>query len=321
MERVVVVTPAGRRRYLEILAQYIASDVTIDRWELWDNCRTEKDRKYLDALAADIEKAEIRRLPVTDGTNTAINQFYKTASNDDTFYIKMDDDIVWLPKNFGKRLLEVALEEKGDFLWWSPLVINNAICTWLIKHHTKAVIPAKLSAQAGSPMSWRSAAFAENLHSEFLAAIESGINPGFSIPRQVISASRFSINCIGFFGSDVSRLGEKFCPVGVDDEEWISAILPSLVSKCGRIATDIVVSHFSFNVQERQLLRSRILGRYARLSGVIRAEKHQKLEGTMQQRSWLRLKRFIRNKLLEYCLVRGEPEEVRLGAAIINGDK
>lgn len=45
--RIVSVTPAGRRAYLEILKAYILRDETIERWDLWDNCRAEADRTYV----------------------------------------------------------------------------------------------------------------------------------------------------------------------------------------------------------------------------------------------------------------------------------
>jgi hypothetical protein len=54
----------------------------------------------------------------------------------------------------------------------------------------------------------------------------------------------------------------------VDDEEWISAVLPSLTGKPGRIIGNLVVSHFSFFTQEEDLLRTGLLQDYADLVGV-----------------------------------------------------
>src|ERR1700730_16094571 len=109
--------------------------------------------------------------------------------------------------------------------------------------------------------------FAQPLHELFLQAMATGNIAAFQVPNFDVNLSRFSINCIGFFGDFVSGLAAvEFCPAEVDDEEWISAVLPSRVGKPGRIIGDIVASHFSYNTQERDLLDSNILSKYYKLA-------------------------------------------------------
>lgn len=319
MYRIVAVTPAGRRRYLEILSKYILCDTSIDAWELWDNCRDQADRQYMHALAYKHNKISIREIPQSDGSNRAINRYYRMACEPDVFYIKMDDDLVWLPDNFGKRLFDVALQERCQYLWWSPLVINNAICTWLIKYHTPSNIPANVSAQAGCAVAWASGVFAENLHGQFLGFLERGTVPRFDIPRQALSLSRFSINCIGFFGEDVARLGERFCPENVDDEEWLSAVLPSLEVKPGRIASDILAAHFSFYVQEEHLLKTNVLRRYAAVAGI--AQEDRPVSGTRFPRMLplFGARRRMKRRLLSRLLTGNQPLDVLLREGFSSG--
>lgn len=54
----------------------------------------------------------------------------------------------------------------------------------------------------------------------------------------------------------------------MDDEEWVSAVLPSRAGKPGRIAGDIVIGHFSYFTQERGLLGSYVLNKYYQLAGL-----------------------------------------------------
>jgi hypothetical protein len=266
--KIIAVTPAGRRAYLELLGYYILRDSSIHEWHLWDNCRLESDRVYINQLADKNEKIKIVRLNKTDGTNRAINQFYQLSTSSDTFYIKMDDDLVYLPDGFGESFYAAALKEKGKYSYWSPLVINNALCSWLIKHHSQMKIDANLMASAACSIGWRSPNFAHDLHAAFLDALETGNEEKFSTPNFDISLARFSINCIGFWGEDVQNLGEGFCPLNVDDEEWISAILPSRTGKPGRIFGNLIVSHFSFFTQEDELLKTDILARYFMRTGL-----------------------------------------------------
>ncbi len=293
MDRVVAVTPAGRRGYLELLAHYVLADEFISEWHLWDNCRAESDRVYINDLAAHHKKIKVITLPKVSGWNNSINQFYKLCNDRETFYIKMDDDIVYLPPEFGKKLLEQALPERAVSLWSSPMVVNNAICSWMLKYLSKVKIEAELTAQAACRIGWRSAAFAESLHDAFLKTLGEGAGHRFHTPDQIVSLSRFSINCIGFFGSDVLRLGKDFCPDGVDDEEWLSVVLPMRLNRPGRIIGGLTVAHFSYWTQEAELLSSDILDRYYLHAGLKLNSRPIKKANSRE-----RLKTHLLNRLL-----------------------
>lgn len=269
MHRIIAVTPAGRRRYLEVLAHYVIADRTIDEWQIWENCRDPSDRAFLEHLAREHpDKVQIVRMPGADGGLRSINRFYPALNDPGAFYIKLDDDIVWLPRHLGARLYQHAVAERSRYIWWSPLIVNNALCTWLLKYHSQVHIDADITAQAGCVHAWRSPLFAMHLHRAFLSAVRTHALPAFEVPDFPVSLSRFSINCIGFFGSDVARLGAQFCPPDVDDEEWISAVLPTRTGRPGRIVGHLQVSHFSFYTQERFLLSAGVLDEYYRLAGL-----------------------------------------------------
>jgi hypothetical protein len=268
MDRVIAVTPAGRQRYLALLQHYVLADPGIAEWHLWDNCRNPADRAYIEALARQHDRIRIVRLNDTDGSNRAINQFYQLCNDPGCFYIKMDDDLVYLPENFAARLHQAALAERERFIWWSPLVVNNAICSWLLKYHSRMAISANLSCQSACLHGWRDPQFAIALHRAFLDALRTRRTSAFAVPNFGVALARFSINCIGFFGTDVAALGETFCPPDVDDEEYISAVLPSLVGRPGRVVGALQVGHFSYFTQEPELLQTDILDRYYAHAGV-----------------------------------------------------
>ena len=266
--RVIAVTPAGRMRYLELMKHYVLGDPSIDEWHLWDNCRKESDREYITRLARENPKIKLVRIASSDGTNRSVNKYYKRCDDREAFYIKIDDDVVFMDDRLGERLLKEAIGGRGEYLWWSPLVVNNAICSWIIKYHARASIPETLSCQASDAIGWYSPEFAIKLHRLFLDLLRSGRESDLKTRSFDVSLSRFSINCIGFWGESVAEHGGEFCPDDVDDEEWLSAVFPSMVGKKGRIVGDALVSHFSFFTQEYELLKAGLLEEYYGLRGL-----------------------------------------------------
>ena len=293
MDRVIAVTPAGRRGYLELLTRYVLADNSIKEWHLWDNCREASDRVYINELASRHDKIKIVSLPNTDGTNGSINRFYHLCNEPDSFYLKLDDDLVYLPPDLGAKLLRKAAPDRQRYIWWSPLVINNAVCTWMLKYLSSVTIPADVTAQAACRVGWRSPAFAKHLHLAFIEAIRMGRQDAFWVPDQSVSLSRFSINCIGFFGQDVMDAGDGFCPLGVDDEEWISAVLPAKLGRPGRVVGDCTVAHFSYYTQEANLLQTKVLDDYYEIAGLTLTHRPVKKLGARKAAKFAVLNRLL----------------------------
>jgi hypothetical protein len=258
--KVIVVTPAGRRRYLDLLAKYVLADEAVAEWHLWDNCRNPADRAYIQSLAG--PRVKIVSLPNSTGDNRSINKFYRTMTDPSAFYVKLDDDICYLPPGFFGRFAAKAAASKTNAIWFSPLVINNAICSWLLAFHGRIQSSHALSCRACCPIGWGSPEFAVHLHRAFLNRLETNRVASLHIPDAVMTMGRFSINCLGVFGTDRNALGDAFCPLDVDDEEHISAFLPMLTQRPGQIIGDEVVAHFSFFTQESVVLETDILERY-----------------------------------------------------------
>lgn len=258
--KVIVVTPAGRRRYLELLAKYVLGDPGVAEWQLWDNCRDPADRTYIESLAD--PRIKIVSLPDSKGDNRSINKFYRTMTDPDAFYVKLDDDICYLPPGFFGRFAAKAAAGKENAIWFSPVVINNAICSWLLSFHRKIQSSHPLSCLASCEIGWRNPEFAVLLHRAFLERLEANRVESLHIPDATMTMGRFSINCLGVFGRDRNALGDAFCPLDVDDEEHISAFLPMLTKRPGQIIGDEVVAHFAYYTQERVVLDTDILARY-----------------------------------------------------------
>ncbi|MEW9808459.1 hypothetical protein [Mesorhizobium marinum] len=266
--KLIVVTPAGRERYLRLLSHYVLGCAEVVEWQLWDNCRNESDRRYLRTLAASDPRCTIKELPGADGGFGIIGDFYRFCDDPDALYLRLDDDVVYAEPGFFEAFKARAIAARGSALWFAPMIINNTICGSLLKNLSKVIIDGPITCQAMCPYAWRYAAFPKALHPVFIDAVKRGRLDDFRVPDRDIRLSRFSINAIAFFGEDIRRLGELFFPPAGNEEEWFSAALPARLDTCGHVFGNLFVSHFSFYTQEQKLLQTDILDRYYELAGL-----------------------------------------------------
>jgi hypothetical protein len=266
-KRVIVCTPAGRKRYLEILKEYILPSSHVDEWHLWDNCRNPLDKLYLNELAAN-PKVHIIPPPLGDsqGTNKSINQFYSLCSNPDAIYFKLDDDIVYIEDCYFDRTLRFMKNSGNEFCFFYPVVINNAIISWLIQHFASIRISNSLMCSANCPIGWQNANFAEALHRGFLDSLKHGRISQFKFRSRPLINVRISINAFSWYGEFAKQLAADWVPEGVDDEDWISAYIPAKYVKPEVVMGDSIVSHFAFFPQEEHLLSTDILGLYKEIA-------------------------------------------------------
>ena len=267
--KLIVITPAGREKYLRLLSHYILKSPEVAEWQLWDNCRNETDRAYLHALAASDPRCKLKQLSGADGGWGIIGNFFRFCDDPDALYLRFDDDVVFIEDCFFARFVERALAERGKAIWFAPIVVNNAICNFLLKHFSRVAISGPITCQAMCPFSWAYPNFPEALHPVFINAARQGRLDDFRVPDREMKLSRFSINALGFFGAEKVALGDLFLPPGyLAEEEWLSAILPTKLDRAGKIFGDLLVAHFSFYTQEHRLLQTDILDGYYRLAGL-----------------------------------------------------
>lgn len=111
--KLIVVTPAGREKYLRLLSHHVLKSPEVHEWHLWDNCRNDADRAYLRRLAASDPRCKIKTLPNADGTINVIGRFFRFCDDADALYLRLDDDVVFLEEGFLPRFKARAMAEKG----------------------------------------------------------------------------------------------------------------------------------------------------------------------------------------------------------------
>ena len=275
-KRVVVVTPAGRRRYLSILFPYVMSlhrQGLVDEYRLWVNTTNEKDVDFIENLATNAF-VTTEHLPngVQCDSIRSIHHFFKRCTDPDTVYVRFDDDIVMLdtPSAF-EAFVRFRIDNPEPFLVYAN-ILNNAIMAHIHKRTgTLALADFDLEYDCMESPAWKNPACAEALHSEVLAAASAnGLLSQFRLPTNPVFGDyeRVSINCISWLGNDFASFGGE---VGEDEEAWLSTVRPREIERPNCMFGGYACVHFAFHTQREHLENTCDgvhLSAYAELAGV-----------------------------------------------------
>ena len=268
--RVVVVTPAGRRRYLEILRRYVEHSPLVDAWHLWVNTTDEEDLGYLSSMTRIRKSTFTVRVNAGDPSLSVNNicNFYPHAASRDTVYVRLDDDVVWLASNFFEALLKRRWKE--DDLLTSASVINNPLPDWL--RQRSGCIPSQLRLGADlairQNVGWLSQESAELIHRQLLAELESHKYPNHWQTQdwRCLGNERFGSNAFAWLGEDMSDAVNTMGGVGVDEEHWLTQIWPLKTGRFNAICGSALCSHFAYAPQRKHLEEVGLLKRYAKIA-------------------------------------------------------
>ena len=260
--KIVCNTAAGRRRYMQYLIPFVVSNDIVDRYDIWINTTNKQDIAFFEILSKKFSKIQLVYQPegIVNG-NASINAFYKHCVEDETIYFKLDDDIIWMESDAIEKMVRFRIDNPEYFIV-SPLVINNALCTYILQNKNKIQLSEYRGARANDDVLWKSGDFAVQLHNWFLTTqllkkqyenLHCGFHP--------IAINRFSINAILWFGKEMKKFSGN---VPGNDEEWLSVIKPTELRAVNCINGNVIVSHFAFYTQREILDRKNILERYGK---------------------------------------------------------
>ncbi len=253
--RVEVITPAGRKRYLEILYKYLKSQKDcFDTWQLWLNTNEREDIEYMRSLESENSWIKCYICPVPfNGTNTIYAFFGDNTKRDDTIYIRLDDDIVYLEGGFISKLKALRLKYREPFFIY-PNIINNAIISHLHYRAGNVTYPRHFGYGVLDSVGWNNGEAAEAVHKNFLRDVQSGDltnwHRSFNTWK-LYDFERVSINSLAFFGSDM-KLVEK---IKMDEEVHISVEIPRQFNRPNLIVSSPLCAHFAFYTQRPHLER------------------------------------------------------------------
>jgi hypothetical protein len=305
--KIVAITPAGRRNCLEILYSYIAKNKHIlDRWDLWVNTQNEEDLEYIKELA---EREEIINLIYPtwpyerDYPNLSLAPFWSGAIEEDTIYIRFDDDVVFIEDQTIENLIGFRIENRNH-LFVYPFIINNPFHSknlqsrGIVDHQHGAIRTNKEFSLfgLGDPVSFYSSRFARDLHESFIESYYKKEHFKFMCDEKIIwetgetvyeygtnktkeylsdGGPQVSINCICWFGEDMKKItpinncyfeGDAIQSELTDEEAYLTIVKTRDLNMPSCTAPNTLIVHFLFGPQRKQDEMLDILEKYKRIS-------------------------------------------------------
>ena len=287
---IVAITPAGRREYLEILYKYMVKNKHIlDKWDLWINTENKEDLDYILHLAESDsfvnlvypEWPYVRECP-----NLSISPFWSKAVDDNTIYIRFDDDVVFIDNDTINNIIDFRIKNKNH-LFIYPFIINNPF------HYKNLQLRGLISEKYGivrtykelcghginDPVSLNDPKFARYLHETFIEKFHKNEYKNLMCDEKIIweigdgyytygtnKTSKFvenagpqvSINCVCFFGKDMKKItpindcffkGEDNQRELTDEEAYLTIVKTKDLNMPSCTAPNTLIVHFLFGPQ------------------------------------------------------------------------
>lgn len=263
----IIVTPAGRKRYLEILIEYLKKQKNdFDEYHLWVNTTNEEDINYMLKLESEIEWVKTVKINEPINGNLSICKFFKEYTDSDTAYLRLDDDIVYIENDAIKEIFNFRINNPEYFLVYGN-IINNSVITHI--HQRIGAIPTQpfgLNQYAcwqehGTPaMGWVDGNFASFVHENFITDLNNNDTNKYKFKKWILSEyQRVSINVISWLGSEFSNFNGE---VGSDEEQWLSVDKPKMINKPNIIFGEKIFSHYAFFTQREIVDNNNFVNKY-----------------------------------------------------------
>ena len=267
--RVVIVVPAGRKQYLEILLPQFKKYIpVVDEIRIWVNTTNQSDIEYMKQFYEENKESmpillEYSKVPV-DGTNTICN-FFKNCCDPNTVYVRFDDDILMIDtlESF-IEFVQFRIAHPEYFIVYGCIVNNNLINHILQRNGKIAYTPDKYDYICMGEY-WKSGQQAERVHRQVIEKYKKN-NTLCDLRLYdnwiLYYYERVSINCIAFLGKEFATFQGN---VGRDEEDWLSCTKPREINKPNVIYGKFSVVHYAFYTQRAYLDNTDCLAQYKKL--------------------------------------------------------
>ena len=307
--KIIAITPAGRMAYLEILHKYIIKNKhIIDRWDLWVNTENQNDLQYMKDLSENDSFINLvyPEWPYERGCpNLSLAPFWSKATDDDTIYIRFDDDIVFIDEKTIENLINFRVKNKNH-LFIYPYIINNPFHSKDLQlrglvstnHGIVRTYKELCGENINDPVSLNSILFVRELHETFIDAYHKKEHTKFMCNEKLIwelgdgyyrygtngtqdyitnAGPQVSINCVCWFGSVLKEItpinncyfkGEGKQREYTDEEAYLTIVKTKDLEMPSCTAPNTLVVHFLFGPQRGQDSMIDILQKYKDIANV-----------------------------------------------------
>ncbi len=268
-KKIVVVTPAGRKKYMEVLLKYILREKDIiDEYKIWVNTTNKSDIAYFKQLEKEYKgfiTLDERFLEEREtGENRNIYRFFDKCIDSDTIYIRLDDDIVYLQPDFIKLLATYRINNPDPFLVYGT-ILNNGVIDSIVQNLGLYSSFPYFNYSCTDTIAFDDSHICENKHSyllhNYLLKLKT---PPKLFEKWVLQRyERVSINCISWLGETFATFNGE---VGEDEEAWLSMTHPEKTKNPNVVFGGAYCVHFAFGPQRDYLDKTNILSLYKQVA-------------------------------------------------------
>lgn len=281
-QKIVAFTPAGRKRYMDLLSAHVKREVdagNIDQWILFNNAYDKQDATYGAQLAEQFPWVKVltpRRFGKAEHIADFFGDLIELGGVEDTLYFRIDDDIIYIDPQCVPRLVDFRLANSKPFLCF-PTIINNVRTSFHMQEqgvvNAEKWAGSKILNEMCDITAWKSSAYVFQLHQKALAALESGSLDEFTLKTQtyddpaevpdgdIWEAGHISINSFMCFGTDLAA-----CAVPPDEEGYLSLWRPKDLDRPNARVGDAFVIHFAYHTQTAFMDKSGMILDYAKFA-------------------------------------------------------
>lgn len=260
-KKLIVVTPAGRKRYMELLQYFILNNPIVDEWHIWQHTHDTSDIAYFNLLKSHSKKVKIVVIKETFESNK-IYKFAKFCLEKNTVYIRLDDDIIWMAGDSLEKLALYRIENEFPFIVYGNIV-NNSICDFIHQRIGALHCEKSIGYLCMDSVGWNDPQIAEVKHNNFLKKYYENTLHDYYFQKWTLAGyERCSVNVICWKGEDFEKFGGQ---VGVDEEQWLAVEAPIKYGRPNDICGQTLFCHFSFYTQRGYLDTTNILKKYRKI--------------------------------------------------------
>ncbi len=302
-KKIIACSPVGRKKSLECLFKAILKNKhIIDEYHLWINTVVEEDLEYIKKFHKEnIDFVKLKYHKNKKGFDpNNITEFYKYCTKKDTFYFKIDDDIIFIEDGTFEKLAQYKLDNPETFLTY-PTIINNYWCTHFLRKHGALMIPEcficntlwyeifnkinpliRLSDKIMSDnldepkltdfisenyffsiLYWRDPQFAYTLLGKTYEYITGDGLKQLDIPNIMLEYEPVSTNFVMWSGEDFLEFNGQV--KSIEDSTWLSLFYPIKYGLTNSIVGNTRVVHYSYSTQKSLLDKTKMLDYYKKL--------------------------------------------------------
>ncbi len=254
--KIVICTPAGREKYLSIFKKHIyrkMQEGIVDGWQLWQNTLNDPDIAYIASMVAENPLVQSFTIPnltdryeKTDTFRTC--EFFAYAQEDDTIYIRFDDDIVWCEENAIMKMAQARIDHPDAMLIY-PNIINSTITVRM--HQDCGALPEldgkKETGEYLDEHTYSDSRLIDIIHDAFKNHYETETLEAYYLPSHSFDSYRhFSICALAWWGKDHLKPSSL-------EEPSIAWEIPKEMNRPVYFLGDCLMMHYAYHTQRPYL--------------------------------------------------------------------